>query len=44
MLAGSSLADGRNSCQDNILVHHYRSTCVNAASAWGSQNVIAIAR
>jgi hypothetical protein len=30
--------------QENISVHHRPSTCASAASAWGSQKVMSMAR
>jgi hypothetical protein len=44
VLAGSSLEDGKNPCQDNLIVHHHPFTCASAASTWGSQKVMSMSR
>ena len=44
LLAGLLLEEGKRRCQDGIIVHYQPSTCASAASAWGSQKVISIAR
>ena len=38
------LEEGEHLCQDGIIVHHRPSTWASAASAWGSQKVISMAR
>src|SRR5262249_35770406 len=38
------LEEGEHLGQDSIVVHYRPSTCASAASVWGSQKVISIAR
>src|SRR6266581_3644712 len=44
LLAGLVRKEGKHLCQEGIIVHYRSSTCASAASAWGSQNVISMAR
>ena len=44
LFAGLPLEEGKNLCQDGIIVHYRPSTCASATSTSGSQNVISMAR
>jgi hypothetical protein len=44
LFLGLPLVKGKHLGQDSIVVHHRPSTCVSAASTWGSQKVISIDR
>jgi hypothetical protein len=44
LVAGLLLEEHKHRCQDDTIVHHRPSTCASAASAWGSQNVMSMAR
>jgi hypothetical protein len=44
LLPGLLLEEGKRRYQDGIIVHHRPSTCISAASAWGSQKVMSMAR
>ena len=42
--AGLLLEQCKDLGHDGVVVHHHPSTCPSAASAWGSQKVISMAR
>jgi hypothetical protein len=44
LLADLLLEESKHHYQDDLIVPHRPSTCASAASTWGSQNVISIAR
>jgi hypothetical protein len=44
LLAGLVLEQRKDLDYDGLVVHHRPSTCSSAASAWGSQKVISMAR
>ena len=44
LVASLLLEEYKPRYQDDAIVHHRPSTCVSAASAWGSQKVMAMAR
>ena len=44
IVSRSPLEEGKYLCQDALIVPHGLSTCTSAASAWGSQKVMSMAR
>jgi hypothetical protein len=44
LVAGLLLEKHKHYCQDDTIVHHRPSTSASAASAWGNQNVMSMAR
>ena len=42
--AGHWLEEGKRHCQNSVIVPYRGSTCASAASVWGSQNVMSMAR
>ena len=44
MARGLLLEGGTRRCQNRIRVHYCPSTCASAASVWGSQKVMSMAR
>jgi hypothetical protein len=44
IVAGFLLEEGQYISQDGLIVPHFLSTCASAASTWGSQKVMSIAR
>ena len=44
LVSRSPLEEGKYICQDGLIVPHCLSTCASAASAWGSQKVMSMAR
>jgi hypothetical protein len=44
IVSRSPLEEGKYLCQDALRVPHGLSTCASAASAWGSQKVMSMAR